>query len=141
MKISIGSDHKGFELKDKIKNHFKDFEWLDVGTQSTQRTDYPIYAKSVCSNIINNNGDLGILICGSGIGVSIAANRFKNIYAGLCWNDDVAKLAKAHDGINVLVLPAEFVTEEQAFQIIQTWLSTEFEGGRYQRRLEMVDAE
>jgi ribose 5-phosphate isomerase B len=139
MSISIGADHKGFELKEKIKMHFNDLEWLDVGTQSTERTDYPIYAKSVCNNIINNRSDLGILICGSGIGISIAANRFKHIYAGLCWNNEVAQQAKAHDGINVLVLPAEFLSDDDAFQIIQTWLTTEFNGGRYQRRLEMMD--
>ena len=141
MKISIGSDHKGYELKGEIINHFSDFEWLDVGTDSTVRANYPVYAKKVCENILNSNVDYGILICGSGIGMSIAANRFNGIYAALCWNTDVAKLAKSDDKANVLVLPAEFISTDDVFVIIKVWIDTEFKGGIYQERLDLVNCD
>ncbi len=139
MKISIGADHRGFKLKQAIVEHFGDVEWLDVGTHDEQRTDYPLYAQRVCKAISDGGAQAGILICGSGVGVSIAANRFKGIYAALCWNADVARLAKEHDGANVLVLPSDFVTSEQAFEMIKAWRDAVFKGGRYQERLEMMD--
>ena len=139
MKISIGADHRGFQLKSEIIKHFSGYSWLDVGTNSSERIDYPIPARDLCHNIIEKKSELGILICGSGIGVTIAANRFKRIYAGLCWNEDVARVAKQDDGINVLVLPADFLSSQQAFSIITTWLTTEFKGGVYQQRLHMID--
>lgn len=140
MRISIGADHRGYDLKVKIIEHFKDIQWIDVGTDSKERTDYPIYAKKVCNSILKKEADLGILLCGSGIGVGIAANRFKGIYAGVCWNAEIAKFAKADDNINVLVLPADFVVPEQAFLSINIWLETEFKNGYYQKRLDMIDA-
>ncbi len=139
MKITIGSDHRGFELKLKIIKKFTDIEWLDVGTDSQDRTDYPIFAKKVCNNILDGKTGLGILICGSGVGMSIAANRFENIYAALCWDERVAESAKADDNANVLVLPSDFVSDDQAFSIIKTWLSTEFKEGDYQKRLGIID--
>lgn len=139
MKISIGADHRGYDLKTKIIEHFKNVQWIDVGTNSKERTDYPIYTKKVCNNILGKKSDLGILLCGSGIGVGIAANRFKGIYAGVCWNAEIAKIAKADDNINVLVLPADFLGSEQAFLIIKIWLETEFKNGHYQKRLDMID--
>jgi len=139
MKISIGADHRGFNLKSEIIKKFSEYTWLDVGTHSLERTDYPIPARDVCHTILEKKSELGILICGSGIGVTIAANRFKKIYAGLCWNEDIARVAKQDDGINVLVLPADFLTSQQAFDIITTWLKTEFKAGVYQERLHMID--
>ncbi len=139
MKITIGSDHRGYDLKTKIIQKFQDIEFLDVGTNSKGRVDYPVYADKVCQNILQKEAELGILICGSGVGVSIAANRFKKIYAGLCWNSEVAQSAREHDNINVLVLPADFVDSENAFSIIQTWLDAKFKGGVYQDRLNMID--
>lgn len=141
MKISIGADHRGFQLKTKIMQYFDQHEWLDVGTHSEQRTDYPIYAKLVCQDIQSNEAERGILLCGSGVGICIAANRFKGVYAALCWNSDVARMAVEDDGANVLVLPADFVSEEQAISIIKAWLQSTFKGGLYQRRLEMIDDE
>lgn len=139
MMITIGSDHRGYELKSEIIKHFSDLQWLDVGTDSKDRVDYPFFAKKVCRNILNGKSSLGILICGSGVGMSIAANRFKEIYAALCWNEDVAKSAKADDNANILVLPADFVLAKDAFAIIKAWLYTEFKGDIYQKRLELID--
>lgn len=139
MKISIGADHRGFQLKNLIVEQFPEQEWLDVGAYSDQRTDYPMYARRVCGDIIEGAADCGVLICGSGIGMSIAANRFRGIYAALCWNTEIARLAKEDDGTNVLIIPATFVTSELAFAMIDVWLKSEFKAGRYQQRLEMID--
>ncbi len=139
MMITIGSDHRGYELKSEIIKHFVDLQWIDLGTDGKDCVDYPVFAKKVCKNVLDGKSDLGILICGSGIGMSIVANRFKGIYAALCWNEDVAKSAKADDNSNVLVLPADFLLAKDAFAIIKTWLYTEFKGDRYQKRLELID--
>lgn len=139
MKIIIGSDHKGHGLKSRIIEHFNFFEWIDVGTDSVQRTDYPVYAKKVCKGILAGEAELGVLVCGSGAGMTIAANRFAKIYAAVCWNKDVSVSAKADDGINVLVLPSDFVKNDLAFEIIKKWLNTKFKEGRYKERLDMMD--
>ncbi len=139
MKISIGADHRGVELKKKLIEHFTEIEWIDQGADNGDRPDYPIYARRVCSDVLDGKADYGILICGSGIGMSIAANRFNGIYAGLCWSVDVARLAKEDDGVNVLVLPVDFITSRQACEIVFSWLDATFKGGRYQERLEMLD--
>jgi ribose 5-phosphate isomerase B len=139
MKISIGADHRGFALKTNIIEHGEEHEWLDVGTYSEQRTDYPIFSRRVCEDILSGNAECGIVLCGSGVGASIAANRFRGIYAALCWSVAIARLAKEDDNANVLVLPADFVTPDLALSIIDVWLKAEFKGGIYQRRLEMID--
>ncbi len=139
MKISIGADHRGLTLKKAIIEHFGEHDFLDVGTFNQERTDYPIFAKKVCVDVLNDKAQLGILICGSGVGMSIAANRHKKIYAALCWLPEVARCAKAHDDANVLVLPADFISSEVAIKIIVTWLDAKFEGGRYQNRLNIID--
>lgn len=139
MKISIGSDHKGFVLKEKIIEYFFDIEWNNVGTHTIERTDYPIFAKKVCMDVLEERSEQGVLICGSGVGMSIAANRFKNIYAALCWNEAVARQAKQDDKANVLVLPSDFIDEVQAILIIKAWLSVKFKGEEYARRLELID--
>lgn len=140
MKISIGADHRGYALKELLKTNFPEIEWLDVGTDNgDDRVDYPVFARSVCENITSGTTDRGILVCGSGVGVSIAANRFKKIYAALCWSPEVAKMARLHDNSNVLVLPADFLSEQDAIEIVKVWLQAEFLGGRYQERLDMID--
>jgi len=139
MKISIGSDHRGIELKTRIIKNFRNIEWIDVGTNSKERTDYPIFAKKVCENILQKDADFGILICASGIGMSIAANRFKNIYAALCWAPEIAKLAKEDDNANVLVLPSDFVQGKLVYDIINEWLYAEFKKGHYQKRIDLID--
>ena len=139
MKISIGADHRGFELKQHLISYFAAYEWVDQGADSTQRSDYPIFAQRVCIDILNARAELGVLICGSGIGIAMAANRYKKIYAALCWSRDVAVLAREDDGANVLVLPADFITPEQAVDIFQAWQQATFKEGVYQKRLEMID--
>lgn len=139
MKISIGADHRGYALKQTIKDEFKNIDWIDVGTDSDQRTDYPLFARWVCAKVTQKEAELGILICGSGIGMSIAANRHKGIFAGLCWNEAVARVAKQDDGINVLVLPADFLDKAEAFAIIRAWCQTESKGGMYRHRMAMID--
>jgi len=140
MKITIGSDHRGYELKEHIKNYFSEVEWLDVGTMNgNERFDYPIVAKKVCNNLLNGQADRGVLLCGSGVGISIAANRYPKIYAALCWSPEVAKIAREHDCANILVLPADFIASSGAIDIIKTWLNAKFLGGRHQKRLEMLE--
>lgn len=139
VKISIGSDHRGFELKKYIIENFRNIDWLDVGTDSNQRVDYPFFAKKVVNNILNNSVEFGILICGSGVGMSIAANRHRKIYAALSWNKDVARISKQDDKANVLVLPSDFVSLDVAHEIVEAWLNAEFKGERYQDRLNMID--
>ena len=139
MKISIGSDHRGLELKTRIIKNLRNVSWFDVGTATKERTDYPIFAKKVCKDILSGESERGVLICGSGIGMSIAANRFPNIYAALCWNVDVVTAATQNDKANILILPADFLDAKSAYQIVNTWLHTDFKGGRHQKRLEMID--
>ncbi|MFA6527131.1 MAG: RpiB/LacA/LacB family sugar-phosphate isomerase [Candidatus Babeliales bacterium] len=139
MKISIGADHRGYNVKQAIMAEFNDIDWIDVGTDSSERTDYPLFAELVCQKILTKEVEAGILICGSGIGMSIAANRHKGIYAGLCWNPEVARVAKQDDGVNVLVVAADFVDQDTVFAIIRGWCRTEIKDGVYRQRLAMMD--
>ena len=145
MIISIGSDHRGFELKNKILDKFKDssIKLIDLGCFEPIRCDYPIFARKVAQSILKKESDFGILICGSGVGMSIAANRFKKIYAALCWNSEVAEASYADDGANVLVLSSDFLSIQENMAIvvsmINSWKSNTFKGGRYKERLEMID--
>ena len=111
----------------------------DVGTLSEERTDYPIYAQKAVALMQAGMVDAAILLCGSGIGMSIAANRYAHIQAGIAWNREVARLARAHDNVNVLVIPSDFVSNDQLIQIVESWLYAEFLGGRYAERLAMID--
>ena len=139
MKISIGADHRGYALKQQLIKHFSKYSWLDQGTTSAERCDFPCYAAAVAADVQSGAADVGVLICGSGVGMSIAANRHRGVYAALCWNVDIARLAKENDGSNVLVLPADFVSPEQAVVMVETWLQATFKGGVYAHRLEMMD--
>jgi len=140
MKITIGSDHRGYDLKEQIKQAFSDVEWIDVGTDNgNDRFDYPIVAKKVCANVLTGQSDRGILLCGSGVGVSIAANRYPKIYAALCWSPEVATAAREHDNANILVLPADYLSVGEGIAIVKSWLNAQFLGGRYQMRLEMLE--
>lgn len=140
MKITIGSDHRGYALKEKIKQKFSSIEWDDVGTDNEKnRVDYPIFAQQVVKKILTQEVTRGIVICGSGIGVSIAANRYQSIYAALCWSSEVARVAREHDHANVLALPADFLDDDSAYAIVDTWLKTPCKDGRYQERLKMID--
>jgi ribose-5-phosphate isomerase (EC 5.3.1.6) len=140
MKIAIGSDHAGFRLKEKIKEFLlsKGYEVLDFGTNSTELTHYPIFAKEVARAVQRKEADFGILICGSGIGMSITANKFKGIRAALCLNEYMARMSRRHNNANVLCLGDRVLGEDLALSIVSAWLSEEFEGGRHQKRLELI---
>lgn len=142
LKIVIGSDHRGFNLKKNIIKYKNigniDISWIDVGTNSLERTDYPIYGKLAVEKMLKKEADLGILICGSGIGMAVVANRYNYIYAGVVFNKDIAKVAKEDDNINVLVFPADFIGSLDYIEVISIWLKSQFKGGRYQERLDML---
>ena len=140
MMIFIGSDHRGFALKNELMKALPNLNWVDCGCPSTERTDYPIYAASVCEKVLQNpTTHRGILICGSGIGMSVAANRYKKIYAALCWNEAITLSARADDNANILVLPASEVDAATAIKLIEIFLATPFKGGTYAQRLCMID--
>jgi RpiB/LacA/LacB family sugar-phosphate isomerase len=138
-KLSIGSDHRGFAHKQHIIAALSHLAWDDEGAYTVERSDYPVFAQKVCRALRDGRANQGILICGSGIGMAIAANRFPGIYAALCWNVEVARIAKEDDGSNVLVLPSDFVTLDQAVAMVEAWYHAKFKAGRYQGRLSMID--
>ena len=139
--IAIGSDHGGYKLKEEIKKYLSEIgiEYKDFGTDSEERTDYPIYAKKVAEAIGRKECDKGILLCKSGCGMAIVANKFKGIRAGLVINENEAKFAKADDDINAITISGNNTSIEEAIKIIRMWLGTEFKGGRYQERIEMIN--
>lgn len=145
MNIAIGTDHRGFTLKNEIKHlltimtNGESITWIDVGCFSIEDYDYPLAAKEVVDSMRSGKADFGLLLCGTGVGMSIAANRFKGIYASLVWTQELALLAREHDNANILVLPADYVTIDQAISMINAWLSATFAGGRHQRRINEID--
>ena len=141
MKIAIASDHGGFELKVKIYNYLleKKYEVQNFGTDSIESCDYPIFANKVCEEILNKNFDRGILICGTGIGMSIMANRHKGIRAACLSDKYSAQMTRKHNDSNVLCFGARVIDENLAREIVDVWLETQYEGGRHQRRIEMLD--
>lgn len=139
MKIAIAADHGGFELKEALKQHYSNLNFLDLGTYSADSVDYPDYARKVVQAILSDQTDLGILICGTGIGISIAANRYKGIRAALLYSTEVARLAKAHNNANILVFGGRTMAVDDVIKRIDTFLQTEYEGGRHQRRLDKLD--
>ena len=139
VKIAIGADHNGFLGKEHLKQQLTDVEWLDMGTFNEERTDYPIFAKKVCEAILSGKAQQGVLLCGTGIGMAIAANRFPKIYAGLAWNEKIARLSKEDDNVNVLVLPSDFVSLEQMVAMVKAWQAAQFNEGRYAERIAMID--
>ena len=139
MKVGISSDHGGFELKEAIKEKFSDIEWVDYGCQGTDSVDYPEFTQKLCKGILNNEVNSGIALCGSGIGASITANRFKGIRAALCHNEFTAEMCRRHNNANVLVMGGRVLENEQAFKMAQIFFDTDFEGGRHQRRLDAIE--
>ncbi len=139
-RVAIACDHGGYELKEAIKARFKDFDWLDLGTNSADSVDYPDYGQALARKIESGEVSRGILICGSGIGISIAANRFPAVRAALCTSVKMATLAREHNNANVLALGARITDEPLALEMVKTFFSTEFEGGRHQRRVEKLAA-
>ncbi len=139
--IAIGCDHAGFEYKELIKQQLTDMGWKveDKGTYSADSTDYADYAHPVANMVTGNEAAAGVLICGSGNGICMTANKHAGIRAALCWNEELASLARQHNNANVICLPARFVDIELAKKMVATFLSTAFEGGRHERRVEKID--
>ncbi|MBC1637720.1 ribose 5-phosphate isomerase B [Listeria welshimeri] len=140
MKIAIGNDHVGIELKPIIIQFLKELghEVEDFGAFTNERTDYPEYGKKVAENVAAGKTDLGILICGTGVGISIAANKVKGIRAVVCSEPYSAKLSREHNNTNILAFGSRVIGSEMAKMIVQNWLEAEFEGGRHQNRVTMI---
>lgn len=141
LRIALGADHAGFCLKEKLKELLatNKFELKDFGTFSEERADYPDFAHPVAKAVLSPDFDFGILVCGSGNGVNIAANKHQGIRSALCWNVETAALARQHNNANIIALPARFIDSETASKMVLTFLSTEFEGGRHQARVDKID--
>ena len=138
MKIAIGSDHAGVALKACIKSQFAEMDFIDVGTHSEESVDYPDYISQAALKVQKGEAPLGIVICGSGIGASIAANKHKGIRAALCTNEYMAGMSRRHNDANILALGARIISEECALSIVKIWLHTSFERGRHQRRIDKI---
>jgi ribose 5-phosphate isomerase B len=140
MKIALGADHAGYELKDKIKQHLqqKGFLLQDEGTSSGESVDYPDYAQRVAHDVSQGRADLGILVCGSGIGMAITANKVSGIRAANVSTGYQAQLSREHNNANVLTLGARILKDDEALQIVDQWLATPFAGGRHERRVEKI---
>ncbi len=138
--IAIGSDFGGFDLKEEIKKYLeeKEIEYIDFGTTKEEREDYPVVASKVAKSIQNKESEKGILICRSGIGMDMVANKFKGIRATNVWSEEGAKLSRTHNNSNVLTLGADFINTNEAIRILRMWLATEFEGGRHLNRINMI---
>ena len=140
-RIPIASDHAGFELKERLRAALAEmgYEVEDIGTHSTASTDYPDYAHPLAQEVSDGHAARGVLLCGTGLGMSYVANRYPGVRAAVAWNPEVAALARKHNDANVLVLPARFVSDEDALAILQAWLTTPFEGGRHQGRVAKIE--
>jgi ribose 5-phosphate isomerase B len=140
MKIVIGSDHAGFADKEKIKRQLEELgvEYEDVGTSSTDSVDYPVYAKKVAVKVASGEAEQGILVCGSGNGMQIAANKIRGVRAALAWNEETARLARQHNNANVLSVPARMISPEEVKNVVKSFLDANFEGGRHGRRVDEI---
>lgn len=139
MNISIGNDHAGVDYKNYIIENLNDkYDIKNHGTDTESSVDYPDFAHPASSDVDNQISDLGILICGSGNGVAMTANKYKNVRAALCWNEELAVLAKQHNNANIVCIPARFISKEEALQIVKSFIQTGFEGGRHERRVNKI---
>lgn len=139
--ILIASDHAGFALKQQLGRALRErgYDVEDLGTNSDASTDYPDYAHPLAERVSRGEVERGVLLCGTGLGMSYTANRYPHVRAAVAWNADVARLAREHNDANVLVVPARFVSPEQGLEILTTWLDTAFAGGRHARRVEKIE--
>jgi ribose 5-phosphate isomerase B len=139
--IAIGSDHAGYEMKEALINWISEqgVPVIDFGPESTESVDYPDYAHAVTASILDDESVIGILICGTGNGICMTANKWRDIRAALCWNSEIASLARQHNNANVLCLPARFISIEEAIGIVEIFLDTEFEGGRHEKRVDKIN--
>lgn len=138
MKIALASDHAGFELKEAIKDFLTEHELIDFGTHSNESMDYPDTGFKAAEAVARGECERGILICGSGLGMSIVANKVKGIRAALCNSVELARLSRQHNDASILVLQGRFISKKQAGDIIKTWVFTEFDGGRHKRRIDKI---
>lgn len=138
LKIAIGADHAGFDLKEELRASLEGAEVKDYGTYSSESADYPDFAHPVASAVENGEADFGILICGSANGVAITANKHQGIRAALCWKPEVAEPARSHNNANIVCIPARHVTVNEAKEILNVFFNTEFEGGRHARRVDKI---
>ena len=141
MKISLGSDHAGYIVKEEIKKHLisKGYEVLDVGTNSTDSCDYPIFAKAAAKLVSEGTAKYGVLVCSSGEGIMMTANKVKGVRCGLAYNNDVARLIRQHNNANMIAFGANFMKLEDIIKRIDIFLSTDFEGGRHERRVSEIE--
>ena len=139
-KISISSDHAGFKLKESIKKFLikKKFLVLDLGPKDDRSVDYPDYAKKLAKNIISKKSDTGILVCGSGIGMAMSANRFKKIRAAVCYNEKSTKLSRSHNNANIIAIGSRLTNKNLALKLVMIFLKTKFDGGRHKRRTNKI---
>ena len=140
MKIGVASDHAGYEYKNRLAELLtkKGYDVADYGTYSDVSCDFPDYAHALGDAMDRKEVDLGVALCGTGNGMAMSLNRHKGVRAGLAWNSEIGRLVKAHNNANVLVMPARFISYQMATRILNTWLSTTFEGGRHQRRIDKI---
>lgn len=138
--IPIGSDHAGFELKTAVINHLNNlgYETKDFGCYSTKSIDYPDFGHPVAKMVEENEGMKGVLICGSGNGINMTANKHQGVRSAICWKKELAELARQHNDANIIALPARFITEKEAIEMIDVFLGTEFEGGRHANRVSKI---
>lgn len=142
MKLALAADHGGFELKEQIKEYLKkrnDLVLYDLGTDSNESVDYPVFGRACAEMVASGKADKGIVFCGTGIGISIAANKIKGIRCALATNVFMAEMSRKHNDANMLALGGRVLSAEEAVAIIDVWLSTEFEGGRHQRRVDLLE--
>ncbi len=144
IRVAIGADHKGYQLKESLKQLTQicgiTTQWIDVGATSDDRSDYPVFAIKAVQVMKAGKADCAILMCSTGVGMAIAANRYPGIYAALAWSEEIAQLSKEDDNSNILVLPSDYVSEASARTMVCAWLSASFKKGRYAERIAMIDA-
>jgi ribose 5-phosphate isomerase B len=142
MKVAVGSDHAGFALKERVKQYLAEagIEFEDLGTTGTEMVDYPDYAEKVAHAVRNGSADRGILMCGTGVGMCIAANKVEGIRAAAVWDPEIARLSRSHNDANVLCLPGRYMDPAFALGLAKIWMNTPFEGGRHRTRVEKVTA-
>jgi len=140
MKIAIGSDHRGVKIKNRLVQSLKatGYEVLDQGTESDQPVDYPDYARVVAEKVSRGDAERGILICGTGIGMSIAANKFEGVRAASCYDEVMVEMSRRHNDVNVLCLPGDLIGDRPVDDLVKMWLKTEFDGGRHLQRVEKI---
>lgn len=139
-KIALGADHAGFEEKEKVKKTLDELgiEYEDMGTTSSESVDYPEYAQKVAESVSNGKYEQGLLVCGSGTGMAIAANKVKGVRAAVAWSPEIAALARQHNDANILSLPARFLSDAQSAEIVKAFFEADFEGGRHGRRVDQI---